>query len=230
MRGEYSDCWKPRGTLRGFFFLEWLSNGVGPMKMRKCHLVCLMLAQVLVLTSQAADVVVLQGPGSASNEVQVACDFVEQTFGVNVRRADESSSSQENGPVALWGASLALVKDAAVTVKFVRVDSRDSDFRQSVYTGNVAVINLSGIVPPAGDGSALTVLGRQRMQRLAAYAVGRVLGLPPCPTIYCAMYPSGTAEEFDAKAINLCPPCLHNAMAELRGHGVKVADPFRRRK
>lgn len=200
------------------------------MNPRICHLVSLLIAQAFVLTSQAADVVVLRGQGSASNEVKVACDFVEQTFGVDVKCADESSSSRETGPVALWDALPAMVKDAAVAVKFVRVDSREPDFRQSAYTGNVAVINLSGIVSPSGEAAPLSLLSKQRVQRVAAYAVGRALGLPPCPTIYCAMYPSGTAEEFDAKAINLCPPCLHNAMEELSGRGVKVADPFRRRK
>ena len=89
-----------------------------------------------------------------------------------------------------------------------------------VITGGVAVLNINSLRVGV-DNSVTNTLFLGRVSKAVMSSIGRILGLPPCRLPFCAMYPSRTESEFDQKAENFCPLCLHAAIDVLQAKGVE---------
>jgi predicted Zn-dependent protease len=184
--------------------------------------ISLMISLLIVagnIFAAAKNVTFIQCLGVTSGEMRVACDYVNLTFGVKAKElcGDKCITNLE---AVFLSEPRQVLGDSAVVIKLVSFDSPENSVFRSFYTNNIAVINLFIIQPTNNIRQSISALYAKRIQRVAVYAVGRAIGLPPCPTIFCAMYPSSSSQEFDAKAINLCPPCLLRAQRDLQSQGV----------
>lgn len=184
---------------------------------------CLFLSAI-TQNIDASEVAFIRGGGVSSEEMRQSIDYVNSTFRVDSIQFCSSNHNESISSI-LESIPCRAISNSAVIVELVNIPLSKSLAFRSFYTNNLSVININVIRPSSGPGVDVASLYRARIERVAVYAVGRALGLQPCPTIFCAMHPSSNSVEFDAKARNLCPPCLCAAQKELKSRGVALRAP-----
>lgn len=92
----------------------------------------------------------------------------------------------------------------------------------------MAVLDIQALKPTPLVGKEGYERYYRRLEKEAMHALGEVLGLPPCPTLTCAMYSHAGEADLDAKGRNFCPPCMRRAAGLLSDRGVHVKAPWLR--
>ena len=105
-------------------------------------------------------------------------------------------------------------------ISLVRRTSSLASSDRLVITGSVAVLNIE-CLRLKDDSSATNSVFLGRVSKAMMSSVGRILAVPPCRLPYCAMHPSRNEQEFDQKAENFCPLCLHRAKEALQAKGIQ---------
>lgn len=85
----------------------------------------------------------------------------------------------------------------------------------------VALLNLRALRPEPPDAE----LFARRVETETMAAIGRLLGLKPCPFLRCALYEWTSLKELDAMSRNPCPPCQDKAAGILEKKGALIPFP-----
>jgi len=96
-----------------------------------------------------------------------------------------------------------------------------TNLRGRVYPKEkIAILNVSRLVAIPSNLEDVTDNERvmRRVEKEAMRAIGHLIGMPPCPSIRCAMRTPRNDAEIDSKGRNFCPPCHQKAFSMLGAH------------
>lgn len=83
----------------------------------------------------------------------------------------------------------------------------------------VGVVNVTALDPKGKVPDQETDWFTWRIEKESMRVAAHLVGVPVCPFAKCALFAHANNLQLDAKARNLCPPCLHKARAALEARG-----------
>ena len=85
-----------------------------------------------------------------------------------------------------------------------------------------ALLNMSTLMRDDPGRTPTSKVVLRRVEKESLRAISALVGLPKCPTIFCASHRHKDIDELDAKSYNFCPPCRLKIEDLLRKHGLDV--------
>ncbi len=92
----------------------------------------------------------------------------------------------------------------------------------SDQVNNLAILSINMLKPST---NAVEALGR-RIEKETMCQIGRMIGMEPCPIIFCAMFQAQDDADLDTKGRNFCPPCGAKAGELLKAKGLLNPEPI----
>lgn len=138
-----------------------------------------------------------------------------------IRYAGHQASPSTNLNEAIAQISTLKLNDDIAIIGIINIPE-DVAFQKAVVPSkNVALVNIQSL----SSGLDLTNADQRatytrRIFKQIMNVAGQLVGLEPCIFPQCAMVPTATLEQLDAKGANFCPPCWGKVEKQLRALGI----------
>ncbi len=147
--------------------------------------------------------------------------YVEEQYKVNVVVYSPVIKAPKDKP-ALKKLLTANIKSTDICL--VALANLNDIEKQGVMYSDVrcGAINVAALQPGKDiKGDKTEILGR-RCEKETLRAIAFLIGIPPCPSLRCALYQNKNNKELDMKSRNPCPPCLEKIEKKLAADGLKL--------